>query len=42
VALKVAHRAYVLDVGRVVMSDSGANLLKNPEVRKTYLGEGRK
>ncbi|MDR1397292.1 MAG: ABC transporter ATP-binding protein [Desulfarculales bacterium] len=42
VALKVAHRAYVLDVGKVVMSGSGANLLKDPEVQKTYLGGGRK
>jgi branched-chain amino acid transport system ATP-binding protein len=42
VALKVAHRAYVMDVGRVVMSDTGANLLKDPEVSKTYLGGARK
>jgi branched-chain amino acid transport system ATP-binding protein len=42
IALKAAHRAYVLDVGRVVMSGSGANLLKDPQVQKTYLGGGRK
>jgi branched-chain amino acid transport system ATP-binding protein len=37
-ALKIAHRAYVLQTGRVVMSDSAAALLANPEVQKAYLG----
>jgi branched-chain amino acid transport system ATP-binding protein len=37
-ALKIAHRAYVLQTGRVVMADSAANLLANPEVQKAYLG----
>lgn len=37
-ALKIAHRAYVLQTGRVVMSDSASNLLANPEVQKAYLG----
>jgi branched-chain amino acid transport system ATP-binding protein len=37
-ALKIAHRAYVLQTGRVVMTDSAANLLANPEVQKAYLG----
>lgn len=40
-ALKVAHRGYVLEVGRVVLVDLSANLLNNPEVQSTYLG-GRK
>ena len=37
-ALKIAHRAYVLQTGRVIMSDTAANLLENQEVRKAYLG----
>ena len=37
-ALKVSHRAYVLETGRIVMQDTGANLLNNDEVRKSYLG----
>lgn len=40
-ALKVANRGYVLEVGRVVMTDSAQSLLNNPEVQSTYLG-GRK
>lgn len=37
-ALKISHRAYVLECGRVVMQDSAQNLLNNDEVRKSYLG----
>jgi branched-chain amino acid transport system ATP-binding protein len=37
-ALKLATRGYVLEVGRVVMEDSAANLLANPEVQDAYLG----
>ncbi|UYL08753.1 ABC transporter ATP-binding protein [Bdellovibrio sp. SKB1291214] len=37
-ALRISHRAYVLETGRVVMQDSGINLLNNDEVRKSYLG----
>jgi branched-chain amino acid transport system ATP-binding protein len=37
-ALKISHRAYVLETGKIVMSDSAANLLANDEVRKAYLG----
>jgi len=37
-ALKISHRAYVLETGKIVLEDSGANLLKNDEVRKSYLG----
>ena len=38
-ALSVAHRGYVMQTGKIVFSDTGANLLKSPEVRKAYLGE---
>ena len=39
-ALGVADRGYVLENGNVVMSDTGANLLANSDVRKAYLGHG--
>jgi len=38
-ALSIAHRAYVLETGEVVLSGDAAELAKNPEVRKAYLGE---
>ncbi|RFQ09607.1 ABC transporter ATP-binding protein, partial [Pseudomonas sp. ATCC 13867] len=31
-------RGYVLENGRIVMQDTGANLLVNPKVRDAYLG----
>lgn len=37
-ALQLADRGYVLENGRVVLADSGANLLANDNVRKAYLG----
>jgi len=37
-ALQVADRGYVLETGKVVLSDTGANLLRNDEVRRAYLG----
>ena len=37
-ALQVADRAYVLETGKVVLEDTGANLLSNDAVRKAYLG----
>ena len=37
-ALKIANRAYVLQTGQIVMADSAAALLANPEVQKAYLG----
>jgi branched-chain amino acid transport system ATP-binding protein len=38
-ALQLAHRAYVLETGNVVMRGTGKELLASPEVRKAYLGE---
>jgi branched-chain amino acid transport system ATP-binding protein len=38
-ALSIAHRAYVLETGEVVLSGNATELAKNPEVRKAYLGE---
>jgi branched-chain amino acid transport system ATP-binding protein len=37
-ALKIADRGYVLENGRVVMSDTGEALLTHDAVRKAYLG----
>ena len=37
-ALRVAHRGYVLESGRIGLTGSGADLLDNDEVRKMYLG----
>lgn len=37
-ALQIADRGYVLENGRVVLEDTGANLLTNGDVRKAYLG----
>ena len=39
IALRTAHRGYVMETGRIVMSDSARALLQNDRVRKTYLGE---
>ena len=37
-ALSVAQRAYVLEVGSIVLTGSGAGLLADPEVERAYLG----
>jgi branched-chain amino acid transport system ATP-binding protein len=37
-ALKLAHRGYVLENGRVTITDAARRLLENPEVKKAYLG----
>jgi branched-chain amino acid transport system ATP-binding protein len=37
-ALKVAHRAYVLEVGRITMQGNASDLAASDEVRKAYLG----
>jgi len=39
-ALRLAHRAYVLQTGRIVLSGGGAELLANDEVRAAYLEGG--
>ena len=38
-ALSIAHRAYVLETGEVVLQGAADELAANPEVRKAYLGE---
>jgi branched-chain amino acid transport system ATP-binding protein len=37
-ALEVSKRGYVLETGKVVMSDASATLRTNPDVQKAYLG----
>lgn len=37
-ALKIAHRAYVLEVGAVALSGTGEELLNDARVRSAYLG----
>ena len=38
-ALSIAHRAYVLQTGQVVLSGTAAELRQNPSIREAYLGE---
>jgi branched-chain amino acid transport system ATP-binding protein len=38
-ALAIAHRGYVLQTGKVLLSDSAAGLAANQDVRRAYLGE---
>ncbi len=38
-ALSIAHRAYVLQTGQVVLSGTAAELRANPVIREAYLGE---
>lgn len=37
-ALRLAHRGYVLEVGKVALEDSSESLLANASVREAYLG----
>ncbi len=37
-ALKLAHRGYVLEVGRVALEGTAAALLEDPRVQSAYLG----
>ena len=40
-ALRLAHRAYVMQTGRIIMSGGGRELLADPEIRAAYLEGGR-
>jgi len=37
-ALKVAHKGYVMENGRITLAESAKNLLSNEKVKKAYLG----
>jgi branched-chain amino acid transport system ATP-binding protein len=41
-ALKLAHRGYVLETGRTTLSDAADRLLADPRVQAAYLGEAAK
>lgn len=38
-ALEYADRAYVFKIGEIFLEDTGKNLLKNDEIKKSFLGE---
>jgi branched-chain amino acid transport system ATP-binding protein len=38
-ALKLAHRGYVMEMGQITMADKAANLLADPRVQDAYLGQ---
>lgn len=40
-ALKAAHRAYVMETGRITLSGTGKELSENEEVRAAYLGKAK-
>ena len=40
VALGIAHRGYVLQNGRIVVTDTAEALLRADHIRRAYLGEG--
>ncbi|NLX37114.1 MAG: ABC transporter ATP-binding protein, partial [Chloroflexi bacterium] len=35
----IAHRAYVLETGRIVLQGPAKQVMQNPQVRQAYLGE---
>jgi branched-chain amino acid transport system ATP-binding protein len=37
-ALRIAHRGYVMESGSIIMEDTAANLLNSEKVRQAYLG----
>jgi branched-chain amino acid transport system ATP-binding protein len=37
-ALKIAHYAYVLEVGAIVLEGAGKDLIKDPRICDVYLG----
>lgn len=38
-ALSISHRAHVLQTGEITISGPAGELMKNPEVKKAYLGD---
>ena len=37
--LRISHRAYVLDTGRITLTGTGEELLTNEEVKRAFLGK---
>jgi len=38
IALRLAHRGYVIETGRIVLEDKAGRLLDDPQVKEAYLG----
>jgi len=38
-ALKLAHRGYVMETGQIILHDNAQALLQNPSIQAAYLGE---
>ncbi|MBB6453709.1 branched-chain amino acid transport system ATP-binding protein [Salirhabdus euzebyi] len=38
ISLDISHHAYVLDLGKVIMSGTGKEVLNNPQTQEVYLG----
>jgi branched-chain amino acid transport system ATP-binding protein len=38
-ALGLAARGFVIETGRIVLTETGSNLLENPKVWASYLGQ---
>ncbi len=38
-ALRISHRGYVMDTGRIVLTGTGAELINNEEVKRAFLGK---
>jgi branched-chain amino acid transport system ATP-binding protein len=41
-ALQIAHRAYVMETGQIILEGQAADLLHHPEVKRAYLGKAGK
>ncbi len=41
-ALKIAHKAYVIETGKITMEGTGLELLENEEIKEAYLGKSKK
>lgn len=41
-ALKAAHRAYVMETGQITLSGTGKELAENEQVKAAYLGKAKK
>jgi len=38
-ALQLSSRGYVIETGKIVLSESSSELLENEQVKKAYLGD---
>jgi branched-chain amino acid transport system ATP-binding protein len=38
-ALRISHRAYIIETGRIVLTGTGTELLENEEVKRAFLGK---